>query len=87
MFCYLIELMGLHFSGHVLFPVFIFAQLYMRWLDAMIKGRISTRSMEQARCANVWQDDFEAKGGLILEHYSPVHLPGLGDSLLSSCCC
>lgn len=24
----------------------------------------------------VWQDGLEAKGGLILEHCSPVHLPG-----------
>lgn len=41
--------MGLHFSGHILFPVFIFAQLYIRWLDAIIKGRISTRNMKQVR--------------------------------------
>jgi hypothetical protein len=36
--------------------------------------------------ASIWQDDSEAKDGLILE-LSPVHLPSLGDSVLSTCCC
>lgn len=37
-FCYLIEVMGLHFSSHKLFPVFFFAQLHTGCLDAMVKG-------------------------------------------------
>lgn len=39
-FCYLIEVMGLHFSSHKLFPVFFFAQLHTGCLDAMVKGGI-----------------------------------------------
>lgn len=49
MFCYLIELMGLHFSGHILFPFFIFARLYIGWLEAIGKGGIGTRNMKQLR--------------------------------------
>lgn len=37
-FCHLVEMMGLHFSGHILFPVLFSAQLRIGWLDAMVKG-------------------------------------------------
>lgn len=34
------EVMGLHFSSHILFPVFSFAQLHIGCLDAMVKGGV-----------------------------------------------
>lgn len=68
-FCYLMEVMGLHFSSHILFPVFFFAQLHIGCLDAMVKRGIYTEKCGTVWMdwASVWKDDSEAKDGLILE--------------------
>lgn len=63
------EVMGLHFSSHILFPVFFFAQLHIGCLDAMVKRGIYTEKCGTVWMdwASVWKDDSEAKDGLILE--------------------